>query len=188
MTTQSPLRTVAALFAAASLLLLVGCAHNLVTIHYSQPANAYIFDSDPTGSPHTTTSAGSGMFAFYCINQIENNDTNAKDFKLDLSKIRANNDPSNVPGNTSFNFQVQTAPNTLAVPAHTTSGNVGRIVIQVTGAGDPASLKTQMFNLNYNSSKGESVVIVRDGGSSPPPVKFLDPVSPIHPNNLPACP
>ncbi len=188
MTTQSIGRTVAMLFLGVSMLALMGCSHSLVIIHYSQPANAYIFDNDPTGSPHTTTSAGTGMFAFYCINQIENNDTNAKDFKLDLSKIRALNDPSNTPGNTSFNFQVQTAPNTLTVPKHTTSGNVGRIVIAVTGAGDPASLKTQMLDLNYNSSSGESVLIVRDGGSNPPAVKFLDPASPIHPNNLPACP
>jgi hypothetical protein len=172
----------------AGTLAMTGCAHNLATIHYKQPANAYIFDSDPTGSPHETTSAGDGIFAFYCIETIENNDTNAQDFKFDASKVFVPQDPTNVAGNTSFNYKVQTAPSTLTVPAHTTSASLGRIVINVNGAGDPKSLKTQLLNLSYKSASGESVLLVRDGGASPPAAQFLDPASPVNPNNLPACP
>jgi hypothetical protein len=171
----------------ASALLATGCGHNLAIIHYSQPANAFVFDSDPTGTPHTTTSAGDGLFAFYCINKIENTDTNAAPFTFAASKVFALNDPANRPGNASFSNQVQTAPATKTVPAHTTSQPLGRIVIAVPGVADPKALKV-MLNLNYNSSGSDSVLMVRDGGSSPPPVKFLDPASPVHPNNLPSCP
>jgi len=187
MTKHSIGRSGALLLAAAGALALAGCAGNLAIIHYSQPANAYLFDSDPTGSPHTTTSAGTGMFAFYCLNSIDNTDKNAATFNFDLSKVFVPNDPGNIPGNTSFNYLVQTAPATKSVPAHTTSGALGRIVIDVAGAGDPGS-KNAFFNLSYKSSGGESVLLVRDGGNTPPPVKFLDPVSPIHPNNIPSCP
>ena len=165
-----------------------GCAHNLALIHYKQPANAYLFDSDPTASPHTTTSAGEGIFAFYCIETIENNDTNAMKFNFDLSKVFVSGDPNNIPGNTSFNNKVQTAPSTLAVPAHTTSASLGRIVISVNGQGAPQTLKTQMLNLSYKSASGESVLLVRDGGANPPAVQFLDPASAVNPNNLPVCP
>lgn len=173
---------VVAAFAMAS----VACSHNLATIHYSQPANAYLFDSDPTGTPHSTTSAGDGLFAFYCIGAIENNDTNAKDFTLDLTKLYATPDPGSAANNTSFSYLVQTVKTPFVVPAHTTSGKVGRVVIDVTGI-DPQT-KTPMLNLGYRSGKGESVVLVRDGGVNAPAVKFLDPASPVHPNNIPACP
>ena len=157
---------------------LTGCNNNLVTIHYSQPANAYVFDQDPTGSPHTTTSASNGMFMIYCIGQIENHDTNAKDFNLKLSKLHATNDPADVSGSTSLDQWVKTASD-QTVKAGTTSPKIGRIIVRVDG--DPTTMKNQPENLFYSSSSGESVLLVREGGNSP---KFLDP---LQPNNVPSC-
>lgn len=157
---------------------LLGCKDNLVTIHYTQPANAYVFDQDPTGTPHTTTGAGDGMFVVYCINQIENKDSKAIDFQFMLSKVYAQN-TSNASGNTSLDQWVKTASDKL-VPKGTTSAKIGRIVIHVDG--DPAGLKTALENLNYHSSGTDSVILVRDGGIVAP--KFLDPMSP---GNVPTC-
>ena len=131
------------------------------------------------------TGAADGMFAFFCITAIENQDTNAQVFNFDRSKMFVNGDPDSFPG-TSFDFFVQTTPATLVVPAHSTSSAVGRFVINVGGgATNPTA---QMYNLVYMSSGGESVLLERDGGNNPPPVQFLDPASPVHPDNLPACP
>ena len=173
------------LLAAACMVTAVGCGKDLVLIHYSQPANAYVFDSDPTGTPHTTTSAGDGMFAFYCIGQIENDDENAQDFTFELSKVLGSGDPDSFPG-TSFDALVRTAPATRMVPAHSTSSTLGRMVINVSGgASNPT---TQRYNLLYQSAGDESVLFVLDDPKTPPPIQFLDPASPIHPNNLPVCP
>jgi hypothetical protein len=172
--------------AAACMLGLVACNKDLVTIHYNQPANAYIFDSDPIGIPHTTTSAGDGIFAFYCINAIENKDTNAHDFNFDVSKIYVNDNLHSIAGDVSFNFMVQTAPSTLKVPAYSTSSTLGRVVVNISGGLDPNNLGA-LDDLYYNSSAGESVLLERDDFNNPPPAQFLDPASPIHPDNLPAC-
>jgi len=177
----------AALLVAGSASTLTGCAHNLTVIHYSQPDNAFLFDSDPTGSPHDTSSADNGIFAFYCITGIENTDTNATQFNFQLSKLYVSGDAGNIPGNVSFSNLVQTAPSTKTVAPHSSTAKLGRFVIYVQGNGGPTDLKNAMLNLNYNSTGSESVVVVRDGGSNPPAVKFLDPASPVHPNNLPSC-
>jgi hypothetical protein len=160
---------------------MLGCNNNLVSIHYTQPANAYVFDNNPTGSPHTTTGAANGMFVVYCINQIENTDSQALDFPFTLSKVYAQN-TSNISGNTSLDQWVKTASDKL-IPKGTISGNIGRIVVHIDG--DPLSLKTAIQNLSYNSSSTDSVVMVRDGGSPPPAPKFLDPMTP---GNVPSCP
>lgn len=170
-----------------SILLGSGCGDDLVLIHYSQPANAYVFDTDPTGSPHTTTSAGDGLFAFYCINKIENIDKNARDFKLELSRVSARTDPDSEPGNTSFSYLVQTAPDTLNVPAHTTSGPSGRFVIKIAGVLDIEHLDMTLY-VDYESVGEESVLMVNDDDATKSHPTFLDPASPIHPNNLPVCP
>ena len=159
-------------------LVLTGCGHNLVTIHYSQPANAYLFDSDPTGSPHTTTAADAGMFMIYCIGKIENHDTKAVDFAFKVAKLHATNDPADN-FNTAILYPSAATASDKVVNAGTTSPNIGRIIILVKG--DSNTMKNQPENLFYNSSSGESVVLVRDGGNTP---KFLDP---LQPGNVPSC-
>lgn len=155
--------------------------HQLVIIRYSQPANCYVFDNNPGGSPHTTTSAGNGMFMIYKISSIQNTEADAVDFNFKLSKIYANN-PSEVPGTIPIVPTAQTAPETKLVPKGTTANNLGRFIINV--AGDPNQLKTATQFLNYNSSSGESVLMVNEDSTSNgvPKAKFLDPCTP---NNLP---
>lgn len=151
---------------------------NTAIIHYTQPANCYLFDSDPTGSPHTTTSAGNGMFEFYKITAIDNKASNAADFHFDPAKIFTRstvngNSVDSFAGGPSFSFKVTTAkPTTVA--KGTSAANLGRIVINV-ASDDPKSEKTAQTNLLYKSGSGESVLMVRDPGPNP---TFLDPCSP----------
>ena len=174
------------LLAAVCMLGLFACDKDLVIIHYNQPANAYVFDPDPIGTTHTTTSAGDGIFAFYCINAIKNDDTNAHDFNFDPSKLYVIDDLHSMAGDVSFNSMVQTAPSTLKVAAHSTSSTLGRVVVNISGGLDPNNL-TALDDLYYNSSTGESVLLERDDFNTPPPAQFLDPASPVHPDNLPGC-
>lgn len=48
---------------------LTACQKHPVIIHYAQRVNSDLFDSDPTGSPHTTTGGGNSLFF---ITKIEN--------------------------------------------------------------------------------------------------------------------
>jgi len=155
--------------------------HQLVFINYTQPNNCYIFDNNPTGSPHTTTSAGNGMFMIYKISSIQNTEADAVDFNFKLSKIYAAT-PSQTPETIPIVPTAQTAPDTKLVPKGTTATDLGRFVIKV--AGDPNSLKTATQYLNYSSSSGESVLLVNTDSTSSgvPKAKFLDPCTP---NNLP---
>ena len=167
---------------ASSILGLGACKkHQLVIIKYTQPANCYIFDNNPGGSPHTTTSAGNGMFMIYKISSIENTEADAVDFNFKLSKVFAAN-PNEVPGTIPIVPNAQTAPDTKSVPKGTTANNLGRFIINV--AGDPNQLKTSTQYLNYNSSSGESVLLVNTDSkpNEAPKAKFLDPCTP---NNLP---
>src|SRR4029077_4215934 len=113
--------------------------HQLVIIKYTQPANCYVFDNNPGGSPHSTTSAGNGMFMIYKISSIQNTEADAVDFNFKLSKIYAAN-PNEVPGTIPIVPNAQTAPATKLVPKGTTATNLGRFIINV--AGDPNQLKT----------------------------------------------
>ena len=118
---------------ASSILGLGACKkHQLVIIKYTQPANCYIFDNNPGGSPHTTTSAGNGMFMIYKISSIQNTEADAVDFNFKLSKIFASN-PNEVPGTIPIVPTAQTAPDTKLVPKGTTASNLGRFVIIVGG-------------------------------------------------------
>ncbi len=161
---------------------LSGCKkHQLVTIKYTQPANCYLFDSDPTGTPHNTAGAGNGMFMIYKIHSIENKEADAVDFNFKLTKIFAGNQNEN-PDEISIMPDAQNAPDTKLVAKGTTATNLGRFVIKV--AGDPNQMKTASQFLTYNSSSGESVLMVNQDSkpSGVPKPTFLDPCSP---NNLP---
>lgn len=165
--------------------LFLSACQNTVILHYRQPANCYLFDTDPTGSPHTTTSAGSGMFLFYDIVSIENKASGAKDFSFDPAKLYANGDSkgNTVPGSPGASFTYLLTGNAAPkpVPKGTTSGSLGRVVINLP-SDDPAALKTTQINLLYKSASGESVLPVRDAGPAP---KFLDPCTPANVNALP---
>lgn len=163
----------------ACLVTLSACKkEQLVIIKYKQVANCYVFDKEPSGQPHTTTSAGNGMFMIYRITAIQNTGKDAVDFNFQLSKLYAS-DTGEVSGNTSLDNLVKTAPDNKLVPKGTTATNIGRIIINV--AGDPNQLKTAKQALHYNSSQGESV-LPADEDSGTNTTKFLDPCTP---NNLP---
>jgi hypothetical protein len=167
---------------ASSILGLGACKkQQLVIIKYTQPANCFVFDPNPGGTPHTTTSAGNGMFMIYKISSIQNTDPDAVDFNFKLSKIFASN-PNEVPGTIPIMPTAQTAPDTKLVPKGTTANNLGRFIINV--AGDPNQMKTATELLKYNSSSGESVLMVNTDAkpNEVPKAKFLDPCTS---NNLP---
>ena len=167
----------------SALLASIACAglsacSNTVTVHYTQPANCYLFDSDPTGSPHTTTSAGQAMFKFYKITSIQNGASDPKDFNFDPKKLFTNstvgsNTVQSFAGGPSFSFKVTTAKATV-IPKGATVNGLGRVVVAV-ATDTPQSEKTAQTNLLYKSSNGESVLMVRDAGPNP---VFLDPCSP----------
>jgi len=162
------------LVAVAGSISFLGCS-DTVTIRYEQPANFYVFDKDPGGTPHTTTSAADGMFMVYKIKSIENNKAGAKDFDFKLAKLYAST-VEEVSGNTSLG-QWETAQD-AQVAKGTSATNLGRIIIRVSG--DPMQMKNAWQALHYASASGESVLLIQE-----PPVptpQFLDPGTPA---NLP---
>ena len=160
----------------AAMLYLAGCA-NTVTIHYDQVATCYVFDSNPTGSPHTTTQSGNGLFVIYKIKSIDNTSSGAKDFNFTPSKVYSGN--QNIANNQSFDYLLQLAqPKTVA--KGTTANDLGKIIIDTTA--DPKTDQKANFPLLYNSGSGESVLLARDNLNTPSP--FLDPCSPSNINSL----
>lgn len=154
----------------------MGCS-NTVTVHYDQAATCYLFDSNPTGQPHTTTSSQNGLFVIYKIKSIDNTSSGAKDFNFNPTKVYNGN--QNFANNQSFDYLLQLAqPHTVA--KGTTATNLGRLVIDTTA--DPKADQKADFPLRYNSGAGESVLLVRDNPNTPPP--FLDPCSPSNINSL----
>lgn len=156
---------------------LIACSDDTVTLHYDESATCYLFDSDPTGSPHTTTSSSNGLFVIYKINSIDNTKSGAKDFNFTPAKVYSGS--QNFANNQSFDYLLQLAqPKT--VPKGSVANNVGKIIIN--SSADPKKDQQANFPLYYNSSSGESVLLVRDNINTPPP--FLDPCSPTAINGL----
>lgn len=169
-------RIVLAAIMGITILSVMGCS-NTVTIHYDQAATCYLFDSNPTGQPHTTTSSANGLFVIYKIKSIDNNSSGAKDFNFNPTKVYNGN--QNFANNQSFDYLLQLAqPHTVA--KGTTATDLGRLVIDTTA--DPKTDQKADFPLHYNSGSGESVLLVRDNPNTPSP--FLDPCSPNNVNGL----
>jgi hypothetical protein len=150
------IESVAGLFALSLPFLLAGCSKQVVTIRYAQPANC----------GNTV-----GEFAFFRITSIENNDAQAVDFHFAVNKI-------GVSGHT-WELQ-QSDPRFIAVdtvvPAHTTLSPVPRDGIVMLSVRSVSPNEYGAFqNLTYASSGSESVLLVRNGGSNPPPPKVVDP-------------
>ncbi|GLQ91175.1 hypothetical protein [Dyella acidisoli] len=155
---------------------LIGCA-NTVTIHYNQSATCSLFDSNPTGSPHTTTQSSNGLFVIYKVTSVVNTSSGAQDFNFNPSKVYNGN--QNFANNQSFDYLLQLAqPKTVA--KGTTANDLGKLIIDTTA--DPNNDRKADFPLRYNSGQGESVLLVRDNPNTPPP--FLDPCSPSNINSL----
>ncbi len=57
---------------------MAGCK-NTATIHFDELATCYLFDSEPTGAPHTTTPSGNGLFVIYRVTSIDNTNSGARD-------------------------------------------------------------------------------------------------------------
>lgn len=169
-------RTMLATVVGITTLSLLGCA-NTVTIHYDQAATCYLFDSNPTGSPHTTTASGNGLFVIYKINSVQNTASGAQDFNFNPAKVYNGN--QNFANNLSFDYLLQLAQ-AKTVPKGTTANNLGKLIIDSTA--NPKTDQKADFPLRYNSSSGESVLFVRDNQNAAPP--FLDPCSPSNINSL----
>jgi len=147
----------------------------LVTITYDQPANCYVWDPDPTATPHSTTGAGNGMFVIYKIASIK---TGTMDFNFKVNKLFVA-DLDQHSGNTGWGGPFETAKDQI-IPKNTTKNNLGRIIIYV--AGDPQELKDKRLYLSYDvpSNDPEPVAPFSVG----PNPKFLDPCT-GKPNNIP---
>lgn len=155
---------------------LAACS-NTATIHYDEVATCYLFDSDPTGSPHTTTASGNGLFVIYKVTSIENKASGAKDFNFTPHKVYSSG--QNLANSQSFDYLLQLAqPKTVA--KGTTATNLGKLIVDAVA--DPKTDQKADFPLYYNSSDGESVLLVRDNRDAKP--KFLDPCSPASINGL----
>lgn len=162
--------------AGTAMLCLAGCS-NTVTVHYDQVATCYLFDSNPTGSPHTTTSSNNGLFVIYKINSIDNTSSGAQDFNFAPSKVYSGS--QNFANNQSFDYLLQLAqPKTVA--KGTVANGLGKLIIDTTA--NPKTDQKANFPLLYNSGSGESVLLVRDNPNAAPP--FLDPCSPANVNAL----
>lgn len=170
------MRITSGLLAGIAMLCLAGCS-NTVTVHYDQAATCFLFDSNPTGSPHTTTSSANGLFVIYKIKSIDNTSSGAKDFTFDPSKVYSGS--QNMANSQSFDYLLQLAQ-AKTVAKGTVANNLGKLIIDTTA--DPKKDQKADFPLRYNSASGESVLLVRDNPNAAPP--FLDPCSPGNINSL----
>lgn len=138
--------------------LLVGCSKKLVIINYEQPVDC-----------QNTV----GEFAFFRLTSIQNTDTSAVDFNFKVSKI-------GVSGHT-WELE-QSDPRFIAVDnlvtAKTTLAPVPRAGIVMLSVRDVSKTDLGAFqNLVYDTSGGENVLFVRNGGSNPTPPAVIDPSS-----------
>jgi hypothetical protein len=125
------------------------------------------------------------MFVIYQITAIQNTAKDATDFDFQLSKLyaSADNPSDNYILDKGLESPATTAPKSLLVPKGTTANNIGRLILFVKGAQQQSS-----HLLNYNSYKGESVLVVNEdlgqpnANTNPPKPKFLKQCTP---NNLP---
>ena len=145
-------------------LCITGC-DDTVVIHYRQLGNFGMFDTNPGGSPHSTTQTRQGCFVVYCITAIENTGDDAKDFNFVLSKIHAGSSVG--PGVAIADPYLKTAPNTKLVKANKTEF-IGRFVIDAGEGGPdiPPGGNKYCYTLTYdNSVSGESILMVHDNTS-----------------------
>ena len=146
----------------AILLVLIGtaaCNKHPVIIHYAQRVNSDLYDTNPTGSPHTTTSGGNTVFY---ITKIEN-PADGKTFHFKPSRVYIAN-PANAGWSQSWAYTAvgPWRAQDVTVNPGTSKSNVGCVVVPT---GSEANGYT--FFMLYDSSKeGDSVVGDRAGNAN----------------------
>lgn len=150
-----------------------------VIIHYRQSANFVAFEIPNTPQCQAAIKANGstqvgpgGLWILYEITKIENNQANAHDFPLTLSKVYVtysgqNNNTANYPVTTfgQDNQCLQTATDTTVV-AGTVLPYLGRFMINI-NTNVLTSDDTAQFNLFYPNTSGFPIVFVREQGTRP---------------------
>jgi hypothetical protein len=157
---------------------LCGCA-NTVNVHYDEVATCAVFDTNPGGSPHTTTGAA-GLFVIYKITEFENTGSAAKAFHFEPTKVftGSNHDHAN---SFQFDYLLTKLAQPKTVAKGTTAHDLGLLFIDVSSA-DPKTDKNVDFFLGYDSTGSESMLLTRDNLHALP--AFQDPCSPASINGL----
>jgi hypothetical protein len=138
----------------AALLVLVGaaaCNTHPVIIHYAQRVNSDLYDTNPTGSPHTTTSGGNTVFY---ITKIEN-PSDGKTFHFKPSRVYLGN-PSNAGWSQSWAFTAvgPWRAQDMTIDPGTSKTNVGCVAVPTGSAAGEFT-----YFLLYDSSKDNDSVL-----------------------------
>jgi hypothetical protein len=140
---------------------------DLVVINYTQVGN--------TDQVNATTRLTDGMFLRYHFDSITDNDSHAQVFHFDPSKVfvldqlagqQVDASPAAHPC-----FPNNAVPVEVAPPGTTAGEELLGVTIRVHG--NPASLQTQFFALNYHSGPNEHVVMATPNLTQGLPVPFV---------------
>ncbi len=145
---------------------------DLVVINYTQEAN--------TDEVTAVTKLTDGMFLRYHFDLITNTDSHPQDFHFDPGKVFVLDQlPPPPPGGKRIDaFPMKNAcfphdATAVTVPAGGTTKNEELFGVTIRVHGDPASLQTQFFALNYQSAAGEHVVMATPNLTQGTPVQWL---------------
>ena len=138
----------------AVLLALIGtaaCTKHPVIIHYAQRVNSDLYDSNPTGSPHTTTSGGNTVFY---ITKIEN-PANGKTFHFKPSRVYIGS-PSNAGWSQSWAYTAVGSwrAQDVTIDPGTSKTNVGCVAVPTGSEADGHT-----WFMLYDSSKEDDSVL-----------------------------
>jgi len=145
-------------------LIMTGCAHDLVKIHYEQVGACNGFNNGGGA-----TSAGpKAAYAVFRIKTIENNDTSPKDFNFDPNLIYVESTTPRAFTNSHLNLaQINPfyATTKFVAKGTTQPANVGAViaVVQTQAADGASEANATQYTLAYETpSGGPSVVLVKD--------------------------
>ena len=165
-----------------SLAICGGC-NSTVEISYRHLHNFYLFDADPN-TPGSDGSAGAnGLFGFYKIVGMNNTKSGAKDFTFNLSKVYSGSTATSSTTTTPSQWS-NTIQNQISLPAgQQFFQSLGCFVVQYQA--NPVTEKDKFAALLYNSSSGESVLMVASPKPSQQSPTFIPAI--VTPNNPPPC-
>jgi hypothetical protein len=142
-----------------------------VIIHYVQKVNSDLYDTDPTGSSHTTTNGGN---AVYYITEIQN-PSNGKMFNFEPERLYYYNQSSGSRNNAwsqSWAYSALEALGSLAAQSTTIDPGITRTAIgciAVPIGSDPIGM--YHYSLRYdNKPDNDSIILLEDSGDSIPNV------------------
>lgn len=159
-----------------------GCSHT-VTISYRHLYNFYVFDTDPSTPLSTGSPGANGLFGFYKIVGIDNTKSGAKNFTFKLAKVYIGSTATSTT-NTTPSQWANTIQNEIQVSAGDDFfQSLGCFVVRYEA--NPVTDKDKFEPLLYNSSSGESVLIVASPKPSQQTPAFFPAI--VTPSTYPPC-